>query len=203
MYIPNYSRPCTMWNMGKVEAGAKKVRRKRYLQQALLASLVLGGLMLAGAAPVGIPGIGRRNKYRLKHQVKSALSRLAQKGYVVFEERNGNRYARITPAGEKELKYQEQKTALKLQRRRRWDKRWRVIAFDIPERRRNIRDRLRIVMRDAGFYRLQDSVWLYPYDCEDFITLLKADLKIGAAVLYMVVEQIENDGKLKEHFSLT
>ena len=192
-----------MWNMGKVEAGAKKVRRKRYLQQALLASLVLGGLMLAGAAPVGIPGIGRRNKYRLKHQVKSALSRLAQKGYVVFEERNGNRYARITPAGEKELKYQEQKTALKLQRRRRWDKRWRVIAFDIPERRRNIRDRLRIVMRDAGFYRLQDSVWLYPYDCEDFITLLKADLKIGAAVLYMVVEQIENDGKLKEHFSLT
>ena len=192
-----------MWNMGKVEAGAKKVRRKRYLQQALLASLVLGGLMLVGAAPVGIPGIGRRNKYRLKHQVKSALSRLAQKGYVVFEERSGNRYARITPAGEKELKYQEQKTALKLQRRRRWDKRWRVIAFDIPERRRNIRDRLRIVMRDAGFYRLQDSVWLYPYDCEDFITLLKADLKIGAAVLYMVVEQIEDDGKLKEHFSLT
>ena len=91
---------------------------------------------------------------------------------------------------------------MQLNKRKRWDKHWRVIIFDIPERRRGTRDRLRIVMREAGFYRLQDSVWLYPHDCEDFVTLLKADLKIGAAVLYMVVEKIENDSKLKEHFLL-
>ena len=188
--------------MGVVETGAKGIRRKKYLQQALLASIVVSGLMLVGAVPVGIPGIGRHNKYRFKNQVKSALSRLAQKGYVIFEEKDGSRYARITPAGERELKYQEQRSTLQLNKRKRWDKHWRVIIFDIPERRRGTRDRLRIVMREAGFYRLQDSVWLYPHDCEDFVTLLKADLKIGAAVLYMVVEKIENDSKLKEHFLL-
>lgn len=58
-------------------------------------------------------------------------------------------------------------------------------------------------MQNIGFYRLQDSVWLYPYDCEDFIALLKADLKIGNAILYMVVEKIENDAKIKTHFSLS
>ena len=189
--------------MAQIEQGAKKLRRKRYLQQALLAGLIVGGLMLVGATPVGIPGIGRRNKYRLKNQIKTSLSRLAQKGHITFVTRNGLRYARITPSGEKALKYLEQKSVLQLQKRKRWDKRWRVIIFDIPERRRGTRDRLRIVMQDAGFYRLQDSVWLFPYDCEDFIALLKADLKIGNAVLYMVVEQIENDGKLKEHFSLS
>ena len=188
--------------MGKIERQAQKVRRRRYLQQALLTSLLVGGLMLLGATPIGIPGIGRRNKYRLKNQVKTSLSRLAQKGHVTFIEKDGGRYARITPAGEKALKYLEQKSVLQLKKRKRWDKRWRVIIFDIPERRRSTRDRLRIVMKDAGFYHLQDSVWLYPYDCEDFITLLKADLKIGNAVLYMVVEQIENDGKLKKHFLL-
>ena len=158
--------------------------------------------MLVGAAPVGIPGIGRRNKYRLKNQVKTSLARLAYKGHVIFVERHGRRYAQITPAGEKALKYLEQKSQLHLQKNKRWDKRWRVIIFDIPERRRATRDKLRIVMQDAGFYRLQDSVWLYPHDCEDFMALLKADLKIGNTVLYMVVEQIENDSKLKHHFSL-
>jgi len=158
--------------------------------------------MLVGAAPIGIPGIGQRNKYRFKHQVKSTLSRLVQKGYVVFESREDKRYARITLAGERALKYMEQRSALLLHKKKRWDKRWRVVIFDIPERRRGTRDRLRIVMCEGGFYRLQDSVWLYPHNCEDFIALLKADLKIGNAVLYMVVEQIENDSIIKEHFSL-
>ena len=178
------------------------MRHKRYMQQVLLTGLVVGGLMLVGAVPIGIPGFGRRNKYRLKNQVKTSLSRLAYKGQVVFVEKGGQRYARITPAGERALKYLEQKSQLQLQKNKRWDKQWRVIIFDIPERRRGTRDRLRLVMKEAGFYRLQDSVWLYPYDCEDFISLLKADLKIGSSVLYMVVDQIENDSKLKQHFSL-
>ncbi len=57
-------------------------------------------------------------------------------------------------------------------------------------------------MRELGFARLQDSVWVYPYDCEDLMALLKADLKIGAAVLYMVVEHIENDKQLQTQFAL-
>ncbi len=57
-------------------------------------------------------------------------------------------------------------------------------------------------MRELGFARLQDSVWVYPYDCEDLMALLKADLKIGMAVLYMIVEHIENDKHLRAHFSL-
>lgn len=58
-------------------------------------------------------------------------------------------------------------------------------------------------MRTLGFARLQDSVWVYPYDCEDVMALLKADLKLGAAMLYMVVEHIENDTHLRKQFSLT
>ena len=57
-------------------------------------------------------------------------------------------------------------------------------------------------MKEIGFVRLQDSVWVFPYDCEEFISLLKANLKIGAAVFYMVVAQIENDKHLRAHFGL-
>lgn len=50
--------------------------------------------------------------------------------------------------------------------------------------------------------RLQDSVWIYPYDCEDLVALMKADLRIGADVLYMIVERLERDKYLRRHFGL-
>ena len=52
------------------------------------------------------------------------------------------------------------------------------------------------------FVRLQDSVWIYPYDCEDIITLLKADFQIGKDMLYMIVEMLEYDKRLRNHFDL-
>ena len=54
-----------------------------------------------------------------------------------------------------------------------------------------------------GFVRLQDSVWVYPYDCEDLITLLKADFRVGKDVLYLIVDSIENDKYLRAEFNLT
>lgn len=57
-------------------------------------------------------------------------------------------------------------------------------------------------MRDFGFLRIQDSVWLSPYDCEELIALVKAELRLGKDVLYAIVEEIENDGWIKKHFNL-
>ena len=192
--------------MGIIETEVKKIRRRDNIQKALLTTLLVGGMIVVGAAPriniLKLLGNKKRNPYRFKHQANDALVRLARKGLVVFIIKNGRKVARITPAGRHVLALEEQKNALQLQKKKRWDKRWRVVIFDIPEYRRSTRDKLRLTMRNAGFYRLQDSVWLYPYDCEDFMTLVKADLKIGNAILYMVVEKIENDSKIKETFGL-
>ncbi len=189
-----------------VEAGARRVRRTGQIQTALMTALLVGGMMAIGAAPridlLKLIGQKKRNPYRFKHQINDALRRLALKGFVVFEAKGVRRFARLTPSGKRHLEYEQQKALLNLEHKKRWDKRWRVIIFDIPEYRRNTRDQLRVTMQNSGFYRLQNSVWLYPYDCEDFVTLLKADLHVGSAVLYMVVEKIENDQKIKDFFTL-
>lgn len=74
--------------------------------------------------------------------------------------------------------------------------------FDIPERRRRVRTRVRQTLTTMGFYRLQDSVWVYPYDCEELIILLKADFKIGKDLLYVIADKVEHDAPLKTHFGL-
>ena len=192
--------------MSGLEAEAKKVRRRGQIQKALLTTLLIGGMIAIGAAPriniLKLLGNKKRNQYRLKHQVNDALIRLSRKGLVAFVIKEGRKFARLTPAGSQRLKLEQEKAALLLQRKKRWDKRWRVIIFDIPERRRGVRSRLRAIMQECGFVRLQDSVWVYPHDCEDLTVLMKAELKTGSSILYMVVEKIENDAWLKKHFSI-
>ena len=193
-------------NMGVLEKEAKKIRRLQAFQQGLLAAVAVGGIVVIAAT---IPNAARLLRYmpgykkgaRFNHQAKTALGRLAAKGLVTFEERNGKRYARITETGEHLLALESMREA-SMQKQKRWDGRWRVVLFDIPERRRGVRNRLRLFMQEYGFVRLQDSVWIYPYDCEDLIALVKADFRIGADVLYMIVERLERDKHLREHFKL-
>lgn len=188
-----------------MEKEARNERRLRSFQQAMLTAVVLGGVVVVAAT---IPNAARLLKYfpgykkgaKFNYQAKSALGRLVAKGLITFVEKDGKRLARITEKGELILQMETEKQAMT--KKRKWDRRWRVVIFDIPERRKNIRDRLRLFMSEYGFARLQDSVWIYPYDCEDLITLAKANFCIGADVLYMIVERLERDKYLREHFGL-
>lgn len=190
--------------MGDLERSARKERRLGAFQQAMLYA-ALGGVMIAIGA---VPDFSKIIKYyvngkkgaRFNYQAKTVLGNLARRGFITFKERNGRRYARITEKGKQVLQL-ETKRAEHLKKRK-WDHRWRVVAFDIPEKRRRVRGRLRRFMGEYGFVRLQNSVWIYPYDCEDLIALVKADLRVGASVLYLIVERLENDKHLREHFEL-
>lgn len=85
-----------------------------------------------------------------------------------------------------------------------WDGKWRIVMFDIHERRRKARSQLRSLLSDAGFLRLQDSVWVYPYPCDEFIGLVRTHLKSGTGeMLSLVAEALESDKKLREHFRLS
>ena len=192
-------------SMGKLEIEAAQKRRTRYVQQAVLAAIGIAGILaITMIAPNIFQAFPRvmGNKYKFGYRARTATGRLAQKGLVRFVEKGGKKYVEITDAGRRVLALEEQKMALQTRAKRRWDKRYRMVIFDIPEKRNSVRVQLRRTMRECGFMRLQDSVWVYPYDCEEIISLLKAELGIGKDVLYVIVEQIENDAWVKKHFNL-
>lgn len=191
--------------MGVVEKEAKKIRRLRTFQKAMLVAVLAGVMVATGAAPSPVLFLKyfREHKKgaRFNYRAKTALGRLKAKGLITFEKRDGKRYARITETGEQMLEMESLRER-SMMKPKRWDGRWRVVIFDIPERRRSVRNGLRLFMKRYGFVRLQDSVWIYPYDCEDLIALAKANFKIGFDVMYMIVEQLERDKYLREHFGL-
>ena len=105
--------------MGKLEEEARGERRKGYLQDAVLGTVAVAGILaVAMIAPNTLQllgGMGGR-KRRLGEQARTALGRLAEKGHVRFEKRDGKSFARITPAGQKALALHEQMAALRIKK---------------------------------------------------------------------------------------
>ena len=186
--------------MGNLERESKRVSRNALIRSVLLNTVKVTALLtLYTAAPNAVSGfykLGLLPGSRQKETVKRSYLRLLKNGYLTHE----GKYLRLTPKGNRELLQLQSRVRVK--KPRRWDRKWRVLIFDIPERRKTLRDRVRLALQDIGFIRLQDSVWVFPYDCEDLVTLLKADFRIGWDMLYLIVDQIENDRWLRGEFGL-
>ena len=72
-------------------------------------------------------------------------------------------------------------------KKEKWDGKWRMVFFNIPENRRKGRDALRYRLKTAGFYKLQESIFIFPYECEkeirDFIKLFKMEKYVRFGLL--------------------
>lgn len=143
-------------------------------------------------------GIFRNKKVKaVNFRFNRALKDLEDKGLVKIS----RSMVKITEKGKKELMLYEFKRKI-VKPPKKWDKKWRIVSFDIWERRRNVRNKVRKYLTQLGFARLQNSVWVYPYECREIVNLLKINFKVRPAVLYIVADSIENDEKLKSKFGL-
>ncbi len=190
----------------KVQLEMKK-DTKILVGKIILATIATAGVLtVAVAAPNAVQCIkmfypDQKRKYKVNHQVNRTIKRLKQQGLIKFEKRNDQSFVRLTEKGkERLLKYQMQE--LEIKKPKKWDKKWRVVIFDIKEKRKHIREGLRKELIRLNFVKLQNSVWVHPYKCDEIIAMFKAHFKIGKDVLYMTVDTIENDKWLKEEFRL-
>lgn len=176
---------------------------------------VLMGLAVGGAIAVAVTspyflanltkGLSAKELERLRRKIKSMLYYLKRKKLVILkEEPNGEIVAQLSEWGRKRIvKYQLED--LKIKKPVRWDKKWRLIIFDIPHKlkwAKTAREALRFKLKELGFYQLQKSVWIYPYDCENEILFLKEIFRLGPFVKYLEVTKIDDEIKLKKIFDL-
>ncbi|MBU6389988.1 hypothetical protein KGQ31_00370 [Patescibacteria group bacterium] len=187
--------------MGELEVRARKRLRKEALKKAVLGTIAGAGILsVALVAPNTLQvlkSFGIKPYKRRKELIKRTYERLIQQGLLVRKDG----FLEISDKGRLTLKMLTE-GGTKIKKPKKWDGKWRVLIFDVRESWRPQRDRLRRSLAAVGFFRLQDSVWIYPYDCEDFMALLKKDFRLGNEMLYLIVEEIESDTSLRSAFSL-
>ena len=191
----------------------KKMRtetRGKYLpmRNLILRTLALGGIMsVALVAPKTIKLLkkldrGTTKRTDLYRRITKAVTDLEYAGFVRTSGERGHRRVVLTEKGLAKIETifaSEYRIPVPVF----WDGKWRVVIFDIREKRRKTRAQLRILLSNAGFIRLQDSVWVYPYPCDEFIELVRAHLRSGTGeMLSFTAEALESDRHLRKHFNL-
>ncbi|MDP3988048.1 MAG: CRISPR-associated endonuclease Cas2, partial [Candidatus Levybacteria bacterium] len=117
-------------------------------------------------------------------------------------EKDGKTYIKVTGNGKKVIKSFDYDD-MKLINPKTWDKKWRLVIFDIPDKKKKERRAISKKLKDIGFYALQESVYVYPYDCCDEIDFICEFLSISRFVNYCVVESVDKrEGDLRKIFNL-
>jgi phenylacetic acid degradation operon negative regulatory protein len=172
--------------------------------EAILASIALVGVVSVFALFPGLtyalaPFIKRKKQPRSQN-IQKSLDALVRAGLVKRTIRkNGEVTVELTKKGKWEALLRAPSLDTKCAE---WDGLWRVVIFDVPQSKNKIRRELRHAMKLYGFRMLQQSVWVYPHPCDDFVGLLKKHLGVSNDVLYMKVAFIENDKHLRKEFDV-
>jgi CRISPR-associated endonuclease Cas2 len=161
---------CTIFEMGALTVEA-------FLSPSLYAELPNASSFFNDFAKV-------KKKAKFKEiTIRQSLRRLEKHGFV---ERKSSKYE-ITAKGKIFLEniLKERKDSAQS-----WDRKYRVVIFDIPERMRLTRNWLRSELCSLGYKKLQQSVFIGKKPLpEDIITEIKRN-KIGNCVNYLLVDKV-------------
>mgnify|MGYP001591352583 CR=1 FL=1 len=83
-----------------------------------------------------------------------------------------------------------------------WDKLWRLVIFDIPEKKKQGRTALATKLKELGFYPMQKSVFIHPYECKDEIDFITEIFNLVPYVRFLRVKDIDIEPELKNRFRL-
>ncbi len=123
-----------------------------------------------------------------RNSIQVAVRRLEKKGFIEKGIMEDELCLRLTQLGSDYLRKQQQrkkeKSILEINPEKvKWDGKWRVVVFDIPEKNRRVRQALRMGLRMLEFKLLQKSVWVSKVDCTKELRKYIRELSLSDYVL--------------------
>lgn len=170
--------------------------------------LILGGgiaLSLTGRPDVCfriIKGVSKEWKEINSRTLHEAIRKLYQSKLIDYKENDdGTVNLILTENGKnKALRYNLDK--MKIKRPDRWDGLWRLVIFDVPESFKQGRHALSSKLKQLGFYPLQKSVFIYPYECKNEIDFIVEIFNLKPYVRFLIVKETDIDLDLKNKFKI-
>lgn len=133
-----------------------------------------------------------------KAEINDRIQYLKSMGMIKMFTENNERFAELSPKGFEKIK--EISAEIKITRPKKWDKKWRVVIFDILEKFRGSRDSLRLKLVNLGFIKIQKSVYVYPFPCTEEIVTLSRSLGVEKSVTIMIADIIQGEENIIYQF---
>src|SRR3989344_7129733 len=194
-----------MFDMVKINKNLKGIRLGK--NQKKIAILLLGGIALSLSATTKkqfkiLGEIHDELKDIDERFLKRSIKALYESKVIDYKEnKNGTMTIILSDEGKKRVLAYDL-TNMKIKKPNKWDKKWRIVSFDIPENKKIIRRSLNHHFRKIGFYNFQKSIYVYPYDCKSEIDYIIEVYNAREFVRFIVAEYVDNALHLKKIFNL-
>ncbi len=183
-----------------------KRENKDIIKSILIGLAVVGAIIIVGAIAPNIFQILNKRKIFKKEYKKNRFSNAvyylkSQKLIQVKDNRDNTCTVELTEKGRKKvLKYDIDN--IKIKPMKKWDKKWRFVMFDIPDKQRKASNALREKLKELGFSQFQKSIWVHPYIVEDEIEFITNLFNIRKFVKMGEMVNLDDDSELKSEFKL-
>jgi len=173
----------------------------------MLMTIALGGIAITGPIVPGLIkliGEFKQTEKYTKDQIKNAFSNLKRRKLIKIIEEGEKIKVHLTNKGTERFKeYSFESLAIK--KPSHWDGKWRILIFDIPTKPKiyNLaREAFRKKIKELGFFQMQKSVWIYPFECEDELLLIAEIFQVQKYIEILTVEKLLHEKELKAKFEL-
>ncbi len=128
--------------------------------------------------------------YEPYRKIYTQIYQLEKRGYLEKYRLKDVEYLRLSGKG----------SAALISADRTRDGKWKMIIFDIPEQQREVRDYLRTKLKQLGFKKWQNSIWITPYSLPNDLLKELHKLSERLFIRLIIVESINNLSGLEELF---
>ncbi|MBI2446359.1 MAG: hypothetical protein HYV51_00875 [Parcubacteria group bacterium] len=137
-----------------------------------------------------------------ERNLRETIKRLYRSKLIDYrEEKDGSVVLKLSENGKNRiLKYNLDEIEIK--KPRKWDNVWRMVIFDIPEVYKKGRTALTDKLKELGFYHLQKSVFIYPYECKNEIDFIAEIFYLAPYIRFVRAKDIDIELDLKRRFNL-
>lgn len=185
------------------------VRRENLTQDTLAVVAALGVLTIAvTVSPYFLNEISKVffNDRSLDERRARArkLRELERRRLISFKELGGGKVKIELTKGGQRLVRMYDLDKMQILKPKKWDGFWRIVTYDIPNSKRKASDAFRQKLRSLGFFQLQKSVWVSPFDCLAEIEFLGVvfEIEVGRHIHHFKTREVPLESEMREFFKL-
>lgn len=191
----------------------KEIKLKRgqlywYILEVIGLTLISGGNPLRPIIPLAVKEIIKllkeiKNLNVEENKIRKSLENLEKKEIINLKIKDDKVFVELKDKNNLTvIKYSTKALLDYKKKNKQWNKKWFLVFFDVPEIQRNKRNYLRKFLLEIGFYRYQQSIYIFPYECEKEVTLIKKIVEGAKYIKYIIAEKIEDERVIKSFFRL-
>ncbi len=133
-------------------------------------------------------------------RLNKTLNYLEHIGKIKLTKQNDELFLKLTKKGK--IQALMERMGKEFDKIIKWDRKWRVVLWDIPESSRIQRNQIRYFCKSLGFRQLQKSVFITPHPIPGSAVQFLRESDLLKFIRFLRIDQIDDDHELKKHFDL-